>query len=270
MRVTKTLTLAASVAALALAFAGCAGPATPSAPASSAAAVDYKLVTPGALTVCADVPYAPFEYEDASTPSGYTGFDIELIDAIAKKLNLTLKVKVMDFQSIKGGAALASGQCDVAASALSISEERRKNIDFSDPYYNSLQSLLVKTSSGITNLAGTSGKRIGVQGGTTGKDYATANAPKDAQLIDFDNDGLLWSAIQAGKIDAILQDWPVNWIHETADSNYKIVETYKTEEQYGFGFAKGKSPALVEAVNAQLKAMNADGSYDTLYKKYFS
>ncbi|MBA3020985.1 transporter substrate-binding domain-containing protein [Propionicimonas sp.] len=270
MRITKTFAVAASVAALALAFAGCAGPAAPSAPASSAAAVDYKLVTPGALTVCSDVPYAPFEMEDAAAPSGYTGFDIEIMNSVATKLGLTLKVKAIGFDPIKSGTALAAGQCDVAASALSISEERRKNIDFSDPYYDSLQSLLVKSASGITNLAGLAGKNVGVQAGTTGKDYAVANAPKDAKLIDFDNDGLLWSAIQAGKIDAILQDYPVNWVHQQADSNYKIAETYKTDEQYGFGFAKGKSPALVEAVNAQLTAMKADGSYDTLYKKYFS
>ena len=117
--------------------------------------------------------------------------------------------------------------------------------------------------------AGLSGKKIGVQKGTTGKTYAEENAPKDAQLIEFPSDGELWPAIQAGQIDAILQDQPVNHTHEVADAAYKIVETYSTDEQYGFAFAKDKKPELLKAVNDQLKAMRADGSYDTIYKKYF-
>jgi polar amino acid transport system substrate-binding protein len=269
MRITKTLTLAASAAALALAFAGCAGPAAPSAPASSAAAVDYKLVTPGTLTVCSDVPYAPFEIEDATSPTGYSGFDIEVMDALAKKLGLTLKVIDSDFDALQSGTVLVANQCDLAASAMTITDERKKNLDFTDAYYDSLQSLLVKTDSGITNLAGTAGKTIGVQKGTTGKSYATKNAPKDAKLVDFPSDGELWPAIQAGQIDAILQDQPVNHVHEVADASYKIVETYNTDESYGFALAKDKKPELLAAINAQLKAMRADGSYDTLYKKYF-
>lgn len=274
MRLKKISTLAAGVAAVALALAGCAGaPATSpsaggSAPASSPAA-DLNLVTPGTLTVCSDVPYAPFEVEDANSASGYSGFDIELIDAIAKKLGLTVKVIDSDFDALQSGTVLVANQCDVAASAMTITDERKKNLDFADAYYDSLQSLLVKTDSGIANLAGTAGKKIGVQKGTTGKSYATKNAPSTAEIVDFPSDGELWPAIQAGQIDAILQDQPVNHTHEVADSNYKIVETYNTNEQYGFALAKGKKPALLAALNEQLKALRSDGSYDTLYKKYF-
>jgi polar amino acid transport system substrate-binding protein len=270
MRVNKTLAAVASVAALALALAGCAGSSAPSAPASAATpAVDYKLVSAGTLTVCSDIPYAPFEVEDAETASGYSGFDIDIISSVAEKLGLQLKVKVIGFDALKSGTALAAGQCDVAASAMTITDERKKNIDFSDAYYDSLQSLLVKKDSGIQDLAGLAGKKIGVQTGTTGKDYATANAPADAKLVDFDNDGLLWSAIQAGQIDAILQDLPVNQVHEKADAKYVIVAKYQTDEKYGFAFAKGKNPALLEVVNKQLAALHADGGYDKIYAKYF-
>jgi polar amino acid transport system substrate-binding protein len=270
MRVNKTLAAVASVAALALALAGCAGSSAPSAPASAATpAVDYKLVSPGTLTVCSDVPYAPFETEDATSPSGYSGFDIEVMDALAKKLGLTLKVIDSDFDALQSGTVLVANQCDVAASAMTITDERKKNLDFTDAYYDSLQSLLVKADSGITNLAGLAGKTIGVQKGTTGKSYATKNAPADAKIVDFPSDGELWPAIQAKQIDAILQDQPVNHTHEVADAAYKIVETYNTNESYGFALAKGKKPELLAAINAQLKSMRADGSYDTLYKKYF-
>jgi polar amino acid transport system substrate-binding protein len=269
MRITKTLTLAASVAALALAFAGCAGPATPSAPASSAAAVDYKLVTPGTLTVCSDIPYKPFEFEDASSPSGYTGFDIEIVDSVAKKLGLTLKVVVTNFNALQSATALEANTCDFGASAMTITEDRKKNIDFSEGYYDSLQSLLVKADSGIANLAGAAGKKIGVQKGSTGKTYATDHAPAGTTLVDFADDGKMFIALQAGQVDGLLQDLPVNHQHEVDDPTYKIVETYNTNEQYGFAFAKGKKPELLAAVNAQLKAMHADGSYDAIYKKYF-
>jgi len=275
----KTYTLAASVAALALALTGCSGapasPATSAAPSpnqaasSSAPAVDYKLVTPGTLTICSDIPYKPFEFEDASAPTGYTGFDIEVVDAIAKKLGLTLKVVVTNFDALQSGTALEANSCDMAASAMTITDERKKNLDFADGYYDSLQSLLVKTSSGITNLAGTSGKRIGLQKGSTGKLYATKNAPKDATLVDFADDGKMWIALQAGQVDALLQDLPVNHQHEVDDADYKIVETFKTNEQYGFALAKDKKPELLAAVNAELKSMHSDGSYDTIYKKYF-
>jgi len=275
----KTSTIAASVAALALALTGCTG--TPAAPATSAApsptaasssaapAVDYKLVTPGTLTVCSDIPYKPFEFEDAAAPSGYTGFDIEVIDAIAKKLSLTLKVVVTNFDALQSGTALEANSCDLAASAMTITDERKQNLDFADAYYDSLQSLLVKADSGITNLAGTSGKKIGLQKGSTGKSYATKNAPKDATLVDFADDGKMWVALQAGQVDALLQDLPVNHEHEVADASYKIVEKYDTKEQYGFALAKGKKPELLAAVNEQLKALRTDGTYDTLYKKYF-
>lgn len=272
MRVNKTLKLAASVAALALALAGCSGTTTPSGAASSAAAtpaVDYSLVNAGTLTVCSDIPYKPFEYEDASSASGYTGFDVELVDAIAKKLGLTLKVVVTNFDALQSGTALEANSCDMAASAMTITDDRKKNLDFADGYYDSLQSLLVKADSGIANLAGTAGKRVGVQKGSTGKLYATKNAPSGATLVDFADDGKMWIALQSGQVDGLLQDLPVNHQHVVDDADYKIVETYNTDEQYGFAFAKGKKPVLLAAVNEQLTALRADGSYDTLYKKYF-
>ena len=275
MLVRKTLTLAAAAATALITLTGCAGGSTPATSAASATgaasmpAADLKWVEAGTLTACSDVPYPPFEVEDASAPSGYSGFDVEVMDAIAKKLGLTLKVLDVDFNSLQSGTVLVAGQCDVGMSAITITEARKANLDFTAPYYDSLQSLLVKADSGVTNLAGLAGKKIGVQTGTTGKSYAEKNKPASAELVEFPSDGELWPAIQAKQIDAILQDLPVNRTHEKADPTYKIVETYKTDEQYGFAMAKGKNPTLLAAVNEQLAALRADGSYDTLYKKYF-
>lgn len=260
----------ALVATATFALAGCA---TGSSDAGSgdtpAAGDDYGLIEAGTLTVCSDIPYPPFEFEDASTETGYTGFDIDLLGAIAAQLDLKLAVQDVGFDALQSGTTLAAGQCDVGASAMTITEERKANIDFSDPYYDSLQSLLVRTDSGIESIDDLDGKNVGVQQGTTGEAYAGENAP-GASLVQYPSDGELWPAIQAGQIDAILQDQPVNLEHEKADSAYKIVETYETDESYGFAFAKGEKDALLEAVNGALQDLKDSGEYQKIYDTYFT
>ncbi|MDR6867221.1 polar amino acid transport system substrate-binding protein [Microbacterium resistens] len=268
--------LAAGIALAAvatLALAGCSGGGSQAGGSSESGAPvaggDYALVTEGTLTVCSDVPYPPFEVEDAKSESGYSGFDIDLLTAIAKKLNLKVSIQDVNFDALQSGTTLVAGQCDIGASAMTITDARKANIDFSAPYYDSLQSLLVRTDSGIKDIKGLDGKNVGVQQGTTGENYAKENA-KGASLVQYPSDGELWPAIQAGQIDAILQDQPVNFEHEKADSAYKIVETYKTDESYGFAFAKGKKDALREAVDKALADLRADGEYQKIYDTYFT
>ena len=230
---------------------------------------DLELITPGTLTVCSEVPYPPFEIEDSEAPSGYSGFDIDLVQAIADSLELELAVQDVSFDGIQSGTAYASGQCDMGASAITITEDRQANLDFSDPYYDSLQSLLVRTDSGIESIDDLDGVTVGVQQGTTGEAYANENA-EGAEIISFTSDGELWPALQAGNIDAILQDQPVNIEHEKADSTYTIVEEYDTDESYGWAFAKGERAELIEAINAALQELRDDGTYKTIYDSYFT
>jgi polar amino acid transport system substrate-binding protein len=255
LRIARGLAVAA-VATLALA--GC-----------TSTSSDSYTITDGRLTVCADIPFPPFEIEDPSAPTGYSGFDIEIAGAIAEKLDLELVVKDVDFDALQSGVVLAAGDCDLGTSAITITPEREANIDFADPYYDSLQSLLVLKSSGYRTLGDLEDKRIGVQQGTTGLHYAEQNAPASASLIQFPSDGELWPALQAGQIDAILQDLPVNHEHEVDDTDYVIVESYETDEQYGFAFAKGEHEKLRTDINTQLAAIRADGTYDRIYAKYF-
>lgn len=264
------LALAATAALL---LVGCQATASPDGPAEGSSTPDevssFDLVAPGTLTVCSDVPYPPFEVEDPASPSGYSGFDMDLLTAIAGELNLEISVQDVNFDALQSGTTLVSGQCDIGASAMTITEERKANIDFSDPYYDSLQSLLVRADSGITGIDDLAGKNVGVQQGTTGESYATQNA-KGANLLQYPSDGELWPAIQAGMIDAILQDQPVNVEHERADPDYVIVEEYNTDEQYGFAFAKDKNDALREAVNQALKDLRDSGEYQRIYDTYFA
>jgi polar amino acid transport system substrate-binding protein len=236
---------------------------------TGAAAADLGLIEEGTLTVCSDIPYPPFEVEDPDAPSGYSGFDMEIMQKIADGLGLELAVQDVGFDPLASGTVLAAGQCDVGASAMTITEERKAALDFSDPYYDSLQSLLVPPDSDIAAIGDLAGKTVGVQTGTTGQSYATENAPDGTEIVDFPSDAELWPALQAGNIDAILQDLPVNIEHAKTEG-YQVVEEYPTDEQYGFAFAKGEKTALLEAVNAQLQTMRDDGSYQEIYDKYFA
>ncbi|WP_116951294.1 basic amino acid ABC transporter substrate-binding protein [Jiangella endophytica] len=234
-------------------------------------AADLGLVQDGTLTVCSDVPYPPFEIESSDAPSGYSGFDMDLMQAIADGLGLQMAVQDVGFDPLQSGAVLAAGQCDLGASAMTITDERKQHLDFSTPYYDSLQSLLVATDSGITSLDDLDGKTVGVQQGTTGEIYAKEHLPEGANPPQsFPSDGELWPALQAGNIDAILQDLPVNQTHARSDPNYEVVEEYQTDEQYGFAFSKGEKTALLDAVNQQLQALRDDGTYDQIYAKYFA
>lgn len=228
---------------------------------------EITTVNEGMLTVCSDVPYAPFEFEEDGE---ITGFDIELMRGIADQLGLELEVTVIGFDPIQSGTALNAGDCDVAASAMTITEEREQNLDFTEPYYDAEQSLLTTEDSGIAAIGDLSGMSVGVQSATTGEQYARDNAPDDAEITAFENPGDIFTALQAGQVDAVLQDLPVNAEYARTNEGVTVVETYPTGEEYGFAVAEEGSDALLEAMNEALQSLRDDGSYDELYDQYFS
>jgi len=228
---------------------------------------DLDLVTDGTLTVCSDVPYPPFEDFDESSESGFTGFDVDIVTAVAEGLELDLEIKDSSFDALQSGLALNSGDCDLAASAMTITPEREENLAFSDGYYDSQQSLLVPGDSDIAAIDDLAGRTVGVQQGTTGEAYTNENAP-EATITAFPSDAEMYQALQAGQVDALLQDLPVNLEH-TRDGDYEIVEEYSTDETYGFAMKKDNT-ALVDAVNEQLTALRDGGGYDEIYNTYFS
>lgn len=231
------------------------------------AGADLDLVTDGTLTVCSDVPYPPFEDFDESSESGFTGFDVDIVTAVAEGLELDLEIKDSSFDALQSGLALNSGDCDLAASAMTITPEREENLAFSDGYYDSQQSLLVPGDSDIAAIDDLAGRTVGVQQGTTGEAYTNENAP-EATITAFPSDAEMYQALQAGQVDALLQDLPVNLEH-TRDGDFQIVEEYSTDETYGFAM-KMDNTALVDAVNEQLTALRDGGGYDEIYDTYFS
>lgn len=261
------LRLLAVAAAAALTLAACGSEEGDSTGGGDDASADLSLISDGKLTVCSDIPYAPFEFEDPDADSGYSGFDIDITSEIAKGLDLELAVKDADFSGLQSGLALNSGQCDLVASAMTITEDRKKNLGFSDGYYDSLQSLLVPEGSDITGIGDLNGKKVGVQQATSGEKYAQENA-EGAQLVALPSNAEMVQAIKAGQVDALLQDLPVN-VDNAKAGGYEVVEEFDTGETYGLA-TKKDNQALLDAVNAELSEMRDNGTYDEFYDKYFT
>lgn len=228
---------------------------------------EFGLINEGQLTVCSEIPYPPFEMEGEG--GEFTGFDIDLITAIAEELDLEANVVNTGFDGIQSGSAMAAGTCDIAASAMTITEEREENLDFSEPYFRSDQSLLVKADSDITTLADLAGMRIGVQSETTGAAYAEENAPDDATITEFPSGADAILALQGGQVDAVLQDLGPNADAASKDDSVVVIETYPTEENYGFAVEEEGKEDLLEAVNEALQTLRNSGTYDEIYGRYF-
>jgi len=226
----------------------------------------FGLASAGTLTVCTDSPYPPMEFEDAD--GNFTGFDIELMRAIADDLGLETAVVNSGFDPITSGLAMESGECDIAAASITITEEREANIDFSDQYFSGDQSLLVKADGGMNTLASFAGEKLGVQTGTTGEIYANENAP-DASIVSYEGPGDLLTALAAGEVDGVLQDIVVNGEAALNDDTLTIAETYPTDEFYGLAVQEDGKEALLAAVNTSLAKLRADGTYDDIFDDFF-
>jgi polar amino acid transport system substrate-binding protein len=270
IRPLRSALAATAFAALAISLTACGSDSDSSATDSSGSA-DLGLISSGTLTVCSDVPYPPFENFDKSTPTGFAGFDVDIVEAIAQQLNVKVEIKDSDFNALQSGLALNAGQCDMAASAMTITPEREAKIGFSDGYYDSEQSLLVPADSSIASIDDLDGVKVGVQKGTTGESYANEHA-SGADIVVFPSDGEMYAAIKAGQVEALLQDLPVNLDHQNdpkAPGQFKVVETYDTGETYGLAMKKTNT-GLIDAVNAALQKMKDDGDYKKIYDTYFA
>ena len=270
MRSTRTVAWLA-VAALTVALGACGDDDATSSEGSTTTAASTAtppegLVKEGQLTACSDTPYEPFEFEG---PDGVqTGFDIDLMRAIAGDAGLELEVLDLPFEGILG--SLAAGECDVITSALSIKPERLEQVDFSDPYFDSGQSLLVRAEDKDTypTLESLAGQRIGVQATTTGETYANAHKPEGAEIVSLQDSDAMFGALASGDIAAILQDLPVNAQRAKVDPSFALTEKFETDEQYGFAVEKGDT-AMADFISAGLARLREDGRFDEIYGTYF-
>jgi polar amino acid transport system substrate-binding protein len=257
-RILKTL---ATTALLSLGLAGCATGGD-----TTELESGVKVVEEGALTVCTHLPYEPFQYNQGGE---VVGFDVDLMDLVAEDLGLKQKIFNTPFEGIETGQAMNTSKCDIAAAGMTITDERAEVMDFSDPYFDATQALLVKKGSNIDSLESLSGETLGVQIGTTGQQYAEENVPDDVELKVFEDLALLVSAVKTGGIPAAINDNSVLYDYVEKNPDTEVSTEFDTGEQYGFAVAKDENDALLDAVNEALATAREDGTYDKLYKKYF-
>lgn len=220
------------------------------------------------LVICSDIPYEPMEFEDPEKPGEYTGFDIDLVRSIVEDGGGQLTVKVTPFDGIF--AALAAKTCDAVVSSVTITDERKKTMAFTEPYFDSDQSLLVRKADASTfkTLTDLAGKVIGVQSGTSGEEYTNANLPAGATVKALPGAADLFAALNSKGIDAVVQDFPINAYRTTQDDGLALSERIPTQEKYGMAVRPDDAETL-KLLNDGLDKARSDGTYDTLFTKYF-
>jgi polar amino acid transport system substrate-binding protein len=227
-----------------------------------------KLVKQGQLTVCTGLPYAPFEFQRGNE---VVGFDVELTELVAKDLGVKQEYVDTPFEGIKSGQDLNSGKCDVAAAAMTITEEREQALDFSEGYFDAHQAMLVRAGKGYKTLADLKGKRVGVQTGTTGEIYVKEQNDKeklDLKIVAYEDLGAEQAALEGGQIEAIINDLPV-WTEYVKENpgKFEIAAEFDTGEQYGMAVKTGNK-ALLDVINKVLAKAKQDGTYDKVYEKW--
>jgi polar amino acid transport system substrate-binding protein len=231
---------------------------------TTAASGDLGLIQDGQLLVGTDTPFPPFEI---GQPPNLSGYDIELVNAVAENLGLDVTYQDTSFDTIFRDTA--QGKFDMAVAASTITAEREQTVDFSDPYYQANQSLVVASGSDIATQDDLAGKTVGAQDGTTGEAYANDETDA-AQVRGFPEGPDAITALRNGQVDAVIIDQPVavDATESTAGGDIEIAEEIVTSELYGLAFAPDKD-ALREAVNGALKEIKDDGTLADLYEQYF-
>ena len=230
--------------------------------AASADAAELTTVTAGKLTMSTNAAFPPYEM---TTDSGdFEGIDVEVAGAIAEKLGLELQVDDMDFDAAL--LAAQNGKSDIVMAGVTVTDERQKVMDFSDTYAEGIQSIIVPEDSDIASADDLTGKAIGTQRGTTGYLYCSDGFGEDA-VVAYDNGLTAVQALNNGQVDAVVIDNEPAKAYVESNPGLKILDTSYAEEDYAIGMNKSNT-ALLEAVNAALEELKADGTLQAIVDKY--
>ncbi|NPV88486.1 basic amino acid ABC transporter substrate-binding protein [Coprothermobacteraceae bacterium] len=219
------------------------------------------------LTVGTSADFPPFEFVDEQ--GKITGFDVELMNAVAEKMGYEVKWENADFAGLI--ASLQTGKYDAVISGMTITDERKKEVDFSDPYFRSDQSVAVQAgNTSITKQEDLVDKQVGVQLGTTGELLAREIVTK-GKVYTYDNPDQAFLDLNTGRIDAVINDLPVTgyFLVQNPDLALKIAFVINTDEYYGIAVQKGNTE-LLNKINKAIKELRDEGKYAEIYKKWFS
>ena len=254
MKKTKRILSVVMAAILGLSlFAGCSG---------SKSGDSLDTVQSGKLVMATNAAFPPYEYVEGSD---YMGIDVEIAGEIAKKLGLELVIEDVDFDSIIAG--VQSGKYDMGMAGMTVTDERKQSVNFSDTYAKGIQSIIVSEGSSIASVDDlSSDTSIGVQQGTTGDIYASGDYGEDA-ITRFKTGTDAVQALTTGKIDCVIIDNEPAKAYVAANEGLKVLETTYVEEEYAICTAKEKEK-LLEAINKALEELKSDGTVDSIVGKY--
>ena len=230
---------------------------------------DLNLVEPGKLIMSTNATFPPYEMRDDN--GSFIGIDVEIADAIAKKLGLELQVDDMGFTASL--EAVQNGSSDIAMAGITVNPDRLAVMDFSDSYAKGVQVVIIPEDSDIKTLDDLDGKMIGCQMGTTGYIYAS-DTPENGgygedMVTPYDNGITAVQALKNGQIDCVIIDKGPAEAYVAANPGLKVMDTAWAIEDYAIGFAKGNTE-LAEAVNNALKALTEDGTVQSIVDKYIT
>lgn len=243
-------------------------PAPVAAPASAPTPVAAAPAPAKVYVVGTDAAYAPFESQNEK--GEIVGFSIDLLSAVAAKGGFEIKFENTPWEGIFN--ALQQGDRDLLISSITITDERKQTMDFSDPYFDAYQLIAVKATSKVTKFDDLKKLKVGVQTGTTGDEAVTKLQGKNSPNVKrFESTPLALKELEAGGVDAVVADngVVVNYVTNNAGAAFKTVsDSSFAPEQYGIAVKKGNAELLAK-VNAGLAAIKADGTYDQVYAKTF-
>ena len=231
---------------------------------------DFTVVDEGKLHMSTNASFPP--YEMTTDDGGFEGIDVEVAGAIAEKLGLELVVDDMGFDAAL--TAVQQGQSDIAMAGITVTEDRLEVMDFSDSYATGVQSVIVKEDSPIQTLDDlNNAEMIGCQAATTGYIYAS-DTPENGgygedHVTAYENGALAVMALVNDQIDAVIIDNEPAKAFVEQNEGLKILETPWVEEEYAIAFAKGND-ALLDAVNAAMEELKADGTFQAIVDKYIT
>lgn len=224
-------------------------------------AAEVTTVEPGVLTMGTNATFPPYEYKDGDD---VVGIDAEIAQALADKLGLKVKIVDMDFDSLI--ASVQSGKIDMSLAGMTVTEERKQNVDFTDSYATGVQVIIVKEDSDIASADDLEGKLIGVQQGTTGHLYCADDFGEE-NVIPYANGATAVQALLQGKVDCVVIDQEPAKAFVEANAGLKILETAYTTEDYAAAVSKD-NPALTAALNSALQELKDDGTIQGILDKY--
>ncbi len=258
----------AGLAAAGLLLAACGKKEPPPAPTPAPVASAPAPAPVKVYVVGTDAAYAPFESQNEK--GEIVGFDMEIIKAVAAKAGFEVKLVNTPWEGIFN--ALGQGDRDMVVSAVTITEERKQTMDFSDPYFDAQQLIAVGEKSKVTKFADLKKLKVGVQTGTTGDEAVTKLLGKNSTNIKrFEGTPLALKELESGGVDAVVADNGVviNYLANNPGGKFKSISDKEfAPEQYGIALKKGNAELLAK-VNKGLADIKADGTYDKIYTQYF-